>query len=143
ETDGNPFFLMSMLQVLAEGGADSGPAGELPLPEALRASVRARLGHVPAEARPALDVAAVLGSRFDFETLAAVTREPEERVLAALETLVKRRLLREEPEDGFYAFSPDKVCEVVYREIGGARRVPLHRAVGQAHERHAQGEPEE
>jgi predicted ATPase/transcriptional regulator with XRE-family HTH domain len=143
ETDGNPFFLMSMLQVLAEGGADSGPAGELPLPEALRASVRARLGHVPAEARPTLDVAAVLGRRFDFETLAAVTREPEERVLLALETLVKRRLLREEPEDGFYDFSHDKVREVVYREIGGARRVTLHRVVGGALERHARGEPEE
>src|SRR5580765_831416 len=143
ETDGNPFFLMSMLQVLAEGGADSGPTGELPLPEALRASVRARLGHVPSDARHTLDVAAVLGRRFDFETLAAVTREPEDRVLAALETLVKRRLLREEPEDGFYDFSHDKVREVVYREIGGARRVTLHRAVGEALERHAQGEPEE
>ncbi len=143
ETDGNPFFLMSMLQVLAEGGADSGPTGEMPLPEALRASVRARLGLVPAEARPTLDVAAVLGRRFDFETLAAVTREPEERVLLALETLVKRRLLREEPEDGFYDFSHDKVREVVYREIGGARRVTLHRAVGEALERHARGEPDE
>jgi len=143
ETDGNPFFLMSMLQVLAEGGADSGPTGELPLPEALRASVRARLGQVPVEARHTLDVAAVLGRRFDFETLAAVTREPEERVVLALETLVKRRLLREEPEDGFYDFSHDKVREVVYREIGGARRVTLHRAVGEALERHAQGEPDE
>ena len=143
ETDGNPFFLMSMLQVLAEGGADSRPGGEMPLPEALRASVRARLGQVPSDARHTLDVAAVLGRRFDFETLAAVTREPEDRVLAALETLVKRRLLREEPEDGFYDFSHDKVREVVYREIGGARRVTLHRAVGEALERHAQGEPEE
>ena len=142
ETDGNPFFLMSMLEVLAEG-ADSGPTDELPLPEALRASVRARLGSVPAEARHTLDVAAVLGRRFDFETLAAVTREPEERVLLALETLVRRRLLREEPEDGFYDFSHDKVREVVVREIGGARRVTLHRAVGEALEQHAQGEPEE
>ena len=143
ETDGNPFFLMSMLQVLAEGGADSGPTGELPLPEALRASVRARLGTVPPQARPTLDVAAVLGRRFDFETLATVTQEPEEQVLHALDTLVKRRLLREEPEDGFYDFSHDKVREVVYREIGGARRVTLHRAVGEALERSAEGKPDE
>lgn len=143
ETNGNPFFLMSMLQVLAEGGADPGPSDELPLPEALRASVRARLGHVPAAARHTLDVAAVLGRRFDFETLAAVTQEPEERVLLALDILVKRRLLREEPEDGFYDFSHDKVREVVYREIGGARRVTLHRAVGEALERRAEGEPDE
>jgi hypothetical protein len=117
---------MSMLQVLAEGGADAGPAGEIPLPEALRASVRARLGHVPAEARHTLDVAAVLGRRFDFETLAAVTREPEDRVLASLETLVKRRLLREEPEDGFYDFSHDKGARGrVSRDRG---RAPGHAA---------------
>jgi tetratricopeptide (TPR) repeat protein len=143
ETDGNPFFLMSMLQMLADGGADPGPSGELPLPEALRASVRARLGQVPAEARHALDVAAVLGRSFDFETLVAVTREPEEQVLAALDVLVGRRLLREEPEDGFYDFSHDKVREVVVREIGGARRVTLHRAVGEALERRAEGEADE
>ena len=143
ETEGNPFFLMSMLQVLAEGGAEPGASDELPLPDALRASVRARLAHVPAEARPTLDVAAVLGRRFDFETLAAVTQEPEERVLHALDTLVKRRLLREEPEDGFYDFSHDKVREVVYREIGGARRVTLHRALGEALERGSPGEPDE
>ena len=143
ETDGNPFFLMSMLQVLAESGDDAASAGEAALPEALRASVRARLAQVPKEARTTLDVAAVLGRRFDFETLAAVTREPEEQVLQALETLAKRRLLREESEDGFYDFSHDKVREVVYREIGGARRVTLHRAVGEALERRAEGAPEE
>jgi tetratricopeptide (TPR) repeat protein len=143
ETEGNPFFLMSMLQVLAEGGAEPGAGDELPLPDALRASVRARLAYVPAGARHSLDVAAVLGRRFDFETLAAVTQEPEEQVLDALDTLVKRRLLREAPEDGFYDFSHDKVREVVYREIGGARRVTLHRAVGEALERSSPGEPDE
>ena len=143
ETDGNPFFLTSMLDALTAGEADAAAAAELPLPDALRASVRARLGHVPREARQTLDVAAVLGRRFDFETLAAVTREPEERLLAALEALVKRRLLREEPEDGFYDFSHDKVREVAYREIGGARRVTLHRAVAGALEARGEGDPDE
>ena len=141
ETDGNAFFLTSMLHALTEGESAATPAGELPLPDALRASVRARIGHVPSQARPALDVAAVLGRHFDFETLAAVSRQPEDALLQALEALVKRRLLREEPEDGFYDFSHDKVREVVYREIGGARRVTLHRAVAQALEGRGQDEP--
>jgi tetratricopeptide (TPR) repeat protein len=143
ETDGNAFFLTSMLHALTEGESAAAPAGELPLPEALRASVRARIGHVPAQARTALDIAAVLGRRFDFETLAAVSREPEETLLAALEALVKRRLLREEPEDGYYDFSHDKVREVVYREIGAARRVSLHREVAQALESRSEGDPRE
>ena len=130
ETDGNPFFLTSMLHALREGEIAGGGAGALPLPEALRASVRARLAHVAEEARPTLDVAAVLGRRFDFETLLAVTKDPEEKLLFALEALVRRRLLHEVSE-GFYDFSHDKVREVVYREIGGARRMLLHRAVAE------------
>jgi tetratricopeptide (TPR) repeat protein len=138
ETEGNPFFLTSMLDAL-EGEIAAAAAGALPLPEALRASVRARLAHVPPEARPILDVAAVLGRRFDFDTLLAVTREPEEKILTALETLVARRLLREEA-GGFYDFSHDKVREVAYREIGGARRMLLHRAVAETLEARGEGE---
>jgi tetratricopeptide (TPR) repeat protein len=143
ETDGNPFFLMSMLDALSEGESSQSASGRMPLPEALRAAVRARIGHVPQEARPTLDIAAILGRRFDFDTLAAVTREPEETLLGALDSLVKRRLLREEPEDGVYDFSHDKVREVAYREIGSARRITLHRAVAEALERRSEGEPHE
>lgn len=142
ETDGNPFFLTSMLQALS-AGETAAATGALPLPEALRAAVRARLAHVPAGARAALDVAAVLGRRFDFETLAALCAGEEQALLDQLDTLVKRRLLREEPEDGFYDFTHDKVREVVYREIGGARRVMLHRAVGEALEARREAEPHE
>ncbi len=143
ETDGNAFFLTSMVHAVREGGISSAAAGDLPLPEALRASVRARIVQVPAEARSTLDLAAVLGGRFDFDTLLAVTREPEERLLHALESLVKRRMLREDVEGSYYDFSHDKVREVAYREIGGARRMLLHRAVAEMLEQRAEGEPHE
>jgi len=143
ETEGNPFFLMSMLQSLSEGETQLEPhAGEGPglLPDALRAAVRVRLAHVPKETRPTLEAAAVLGRRFDFDTLLDVTREPEGRLLDAVETLVKRRLLREEPEGGVYDFSHDKVREVAYLDIGGARRRLLHQSVAEALERRGEGE---
>ena len=143
ETEGNPFFLMSILQSLSEGETQLEPrAGGGPglLPDALRAAVRVRLAHVPKEIRPVLETAAVLGRRFDFDTLLDVTREPEEQLLDAVEALVKRRLLREEPEGGIYDFSHDKVREVVYRDIGGARRRLLHRAVAEALERRGEGQ---
>jgi tetratricopeptide (TPR) repeat protein len=143
ETEGNALFLTSMMHAVREGEISSAAAGDLPLPEALRASVRARIAHVPAEARPTLDLAAVLGRRFDFDTLLAVTREPEDRLLRALESLVKRRMLREDAEGGYYDFSHDKVREVVYREIGGARRMLLHRAVAETLEQRGEGEPHE
>ena len=70
------------------------------LPDALRAAVRVRLAHVPKTIRPLLETTAVLGRRFDFDTLLDVTGEPEAQLLDAVEALVKRRLLREEPEGG-------------------------------------------
>ena len=109
------------------------------LPDALRAAVRVRLAHVPKAIRPLLETAAVLGRRFDFDTLLDVTREPEAQLLDAVEALVKRRLLREEPEGGVYDFSHDKLREVVYRDIGGARRRLLHQSVAEALERRGEG----
>ena len=150
ETEGNPFFLMSILQSLSEGETQLAPGlGGIPelLPDALRAAVRVRLAHVPKAIRSLLDSAAVLGRRFDFDTLLDLTREPEAQLFDALEALVKRRLLREEPEGGIYDFSHDKIREVVYRDIGGARRRQLHRSAAETlehlgadttHERDAQ-----
>ena len=146
ETDGNPFFLTSILQSLRGGETRwAPPASGAPglLPDALRAAVRVRLAHVPRGVRPLLDSAAVLGRRFDFDTLLDVTREPEEQLLAAVEGLVKRHLLREEPEGGVYDFSHDKVREVVYRDIGGARRRLLHQSVAEALERRGEGDAHE
>ena len=143
ETDGNPFFLWSMMHSLSEGDCAVGDSGSLPLPDALLESVRVRLSRVPHEDRLLLDVAAVLGRRFDFETLLALTQVAEARFLQTLESLVKRRLLREDQESGFYDFSHDKVREVVYRDIGTARRVLLHRAVAEMLEQQTSSETHE
>jgi tetratricopeptide (TPR) repeat protein/transcriptional regulator with XRE-family HTH domain len=143
ETEGNPFFLISILHALSD--SETPPetrAGGL-LPDALRAAVRVRLAHVPPAFRPMLETAAVLGRRFDFDTLLDVTQEPEQRLLDAVEGLVKRRLLREEAEGGVYDFSHDKVREVVYRDISGARRRLLHRAVAETLERRGDGHAHE
>jgi predicted ATPase/DNA-binding XRE family transcriptional regulator len=142
ETDGNAFFLTSMLHALREGEIADDAGDTLPLPEALRASVRARLAHVPPDVRPTLDVAAVLGRRFDFESLFAVMKTSEDELLRAVETLVRRRLLREESA-GTYDFSHDKVREVAYLEVGGARRRLLHKAVAETLEAQGEDEPHE
>lgn len=138
ETEGNPFFLMSILHSLSEGETQlTARESDAPglLPDALRAAVRVRLSHVPKAIRPLLDTAAVMGRRFDFDTLLEVTQESEAQLFDAVEALVKRRLLREEADGGIYDFSHDKLREVVYRDIGGARRRQLHQAVAETLER--------
>jgi tetratricopeptide (TPR) repeat protein/transcriptional regulator with XRE-family HTH domain len=144
ETEGNPFFLVSMLQSLSEGAPTAGaPPRPGPLPEALRAAVRVRLAHVPKALRPVLETAAVLGRHFDFDTLLQASGESEAQLLDAVEVLVKRRLLREQAEGGIYDFSHDKLREVVYGDIGGARRRLLHQTVAEALERHGDADAHE
>jgi len=146
ETEGNPFFLVSMLQSLSEGTAAAGaPAPPRPgqLPEALRAAVRVRLAQVPKAYRPVLETAAVLGRHFDFDTLLQAAGGSEAQLLDAVESLVRRHLLREQPEGGVYDFSHDKLREVVYGDIGGARRRLLHQTVAEALERHGDADAHE
>jgi tetratricopeptide (TPR) repeat protein len=132
ETDGNPFFLQSMREAARDGGPAVGDDATAGLPEALRAAVRARLSHVPPDARPTLDAAAVLGRRFDVDTLIRMVGQPETQVVDALDALVARRLLREDTAEGTLDFSHDKLREVAALEIGTARRQRLHRAAAEA-----------
>jgi len=145
ETQGNPFFLTSILQSIRENASPATPhtADGALLPDALRTAVRERLSRLPGEVRPVLEAAAVFGRRFDFEALLDVVGAPEAQVLDAVEALERRRLLREEAEDGVYDFSHDKVREAVYHDIGGARRRLLHRSVAEALERRGGGKPHE
>ena len=142
ETDGNPFFLVSILQGLVEqhllnedrpvwqvdvqhfDGSDA----NFTLPDALRESVRVRLRRLPQPMRRVLEAAAVLGRRFDFATLAAVSGEAGLVLLEMVEALIQRQLLRETGDGESYDFSHDKVREVVYTDLNSTRRVLLHRA---------------
>lgn len=138
ETGGNPFFLWSIVHSLAEGEGQNGDDRALPLPAAVRDSVRSRLARVPQAERLLLELAAVFGRRFDFETLLALSELPEPALVDSLDALVRRRLLHEE-EDGSYDFNHDKLREVVYLDIGSARRVLLHRQLAERLERGADG----
>ena len=137
DTDGHPFFLVSMMQSIAERGLlESADAARSltprNLPEAVRHSVRERLSRVPREARAVLDVAAVIGRRFEFDTLLTAAKLSESALLDIFDLLVQRGLLHEDEHGGIYDFSHDKIREAVYADIGATRRKLLHRTVAEA-----------
>lgn len=147
ETEGNPFFLMTILQSLQEQGvlptepdanwslnlqSLQAASTQLTLPDALRQSVRDRLRRVPPPAQQLLDITAVYGRRFDFSALQAITGENAVTLLNMVEELTARRLLREEEEGRIYDFNHDKIREVVYHDLSRMRRVLLHRQLAQA-----------
>jgi predicted ATPase/DNA-binding SARP family transcriptional activator/pimeloyl-ACP methyl ester carboxylesterase len=144
ETEGNPLFLISILQSLQEQGVlkKDDPTwqinlqplqtatSELTLPEALREAVRNRLRRISKRARTILDVAAVYGRRFDLPVLSAVSAESELPLLDIVEDLTTRQLLCED-EDGRYDFFHDKIREVVYYDLSMMRCRLLHRRVAE------------
>lgn len=141
ETEGNPLFVVEIVRSLMEqrslqmGAASLQEIRDLALPDTLQAVIRSRLERLDAASRQFLTAAAIFDGGFDFDDALAVSGQPEDEGLDALETLLRARLLRESTEraraggDLLYVFDHDKLRQVVYEGSSGARRRILHRRV--------------
>jgi tetratricopeptide (TPR) repeat protein len=137
ETEGNPFFLRELLLHLARHGVH--PAGtdltHLTLPESLRDAIARRFDHLSDRANRALSVAAVVGSSFSLRLLEAVpdaAHDPDE-LLDALDEAVNARVLVEDPDDpSRYSFAHNLIRHALLAELTTARRIRLHRRIGEA-----------
>lgn len=154
ESSGNPLFMAEMLRNLGERGLLQRDADgmvippavaaltvtPLPLPDSLRDLIAGRLARLSEGARQALTVAAVMGHGFDDDLLVRTLGWPDEQGVAALDELLAAHVVVELPA-GRYGFSHDKIREVAYSALSGARRALLHRRVGAALERSAAPAP--
>ena len=107
ETEGNPFYLIETVKALFEQGAIRMEAGawradyaalgrgRLPLPASVSETIAARVGRLSDEAQDAVRVAAVAGREFDFDLLREAWGKGEEATLAALDDLLRQRLVAE------------------------------------------------
>jgi class 3 adenylate cyclase/tetratricopeptide (TPR) repeat protein len=139
ETGGNPFFVGQMMRHLSETGAvvrrdgrwmPGRPLSDLGVPESVRDVVARRLARLPDETREALALAAVIGDRFELAPLVHASGETEMATLRALDPAIAARLVTE-AADG-YRFVHALVRATLYDGLPGARRVELHRQVGEA-----------
>ncbi len=129
ETEGVPFLLVEYLAALA-AGSEGGPEEGWPLPAGAQALIRGRVDALGEVGRQVLAAAAVLGRTFDADTLRATAGRSDEEAVAALEELVARGLVDEEPAG--CAFGHEKVRALVYADTGPARRRLLHRRAAAA-----------
>ncbi len=146
ETEGNPFFLMEIVKALfqtevvrLEGSVWQGDfarisEGELPLPASVSEAIQARAHRLEENAQEALRLAAVLGREFDFDLLHAAWGQGADATLAALDDLLRQRLIGEgtDEADSDYVFTHHKIQEVVYEELPRRQRQYLHGQVGAA-----------
>ncbi|OBH56518.1 adenylate/guanylate cyclase domain-containing protein [Mycobacterium sp. E2479] len=141
---GNPFFAQEMVRELAERGVLEGDRGgftcgtdlaEVSVPATLQATIAARIDRLEPDAKQTLNAAAVIGSRFTPELLAAVGNTP------VLDTLVAAALIdqvRFTPSAEF-AFRHSLIRSVAYESQLRSDRAKMHRRLADAIEA---GEPE-
>jgi class 3 adenylate cyclase len=141
---GNPFFAEEIVRELGERGVLRGEPGaykstaevaEVSVPATLQATIAARIDRLEPDAKQTLNAAAVIGSRFTPELLAAVGGEP------VLDTLLRSELIdqvRFTPSAEF-AFCHPLIRTVAYETQLKFDRAQMHRRLAAAIE---SGEPE-
>jgi oligopeptide transport system substrate-binding protein len=118
ETEGNPFFVEEVCRALVESGKLYLQDGhwhrpgiaELGIPQSVRVAIVSRVSALPAESQKTLQLAAVLGRAFDFETIAEASArleatEDEDALMDALEYAERAQLIEKLGEEGGGAFS--------------------------------------
>ena len=86
---GNPLFVAELARLAGERGV----ADERTVPHAVRDVVRGRLAQLPERATAELEVAAVLGERFELRTAMAASERDPDACLDALDAAIVTRIL--------------------------------------------------
>jgi class 3 adenylate cyclase/tetratricopeptide (TPR) repeat protein len=108
-----------------------GDVGQLSVPDSLHALLAARLDALDPAVRRLVADAAVLGTSFPAEALAAVSRQDESMVRSALAELVRREVLSVSadplsPEKGSYQFAQNMLRQVAYDTLSRRDRKARH-----------------
>jgi adenylate cyclase len=137
---GNPFFAEEIVRDLADRGVLSGGRGryrlvgavdEIGVPATVQAVLAARIDRLPAEAKAVVNAAAVIGTRFDVDTLHALLPDA---VSSALADLVSAELIDQTefvPRQR-YCFRHPLVRTVAYESQLSATRAQAHRRLATA-----------
>ena len=136
ETEGNPLFAGEIGRLLATAGQldrIEDPDSRLPIPEGVREAIGLRLQRQSEGCRQVLTLASVLGREFDLEALERGSGLAQEELFEALDEASAGRLVTEVPgARGRLRFSHVLIRDTVYEALPAARRLRLHREIGEA-----------
>ena len=143
ETEGNPFFVEEVVKSLIEqgqiyredGGWGRKDVHELAIPQSVKEAIGRRLDRLSDPAADTLRTAAALGKIFGFRELAAVSATDEDALLDTLDEASAAQLVRPVEGSESFAFTHDKIREVLYEEMNPIRRRRLHQRIGESLER--------
>ena len=133
ETEGNPFFLSEIVNLLAEEDTlDARSVTDIALPDGVREALGRRLDRLSEEANELLQIAAVVGREFAYETLALLADHGDDALLRLIEEALDARVIEESERAGRYAFTHALMQETLLDELSTTRRVRLHGRIGEA-----------
>jgi transposase-like protein len=135
ETEGNPFFLSEVVNLMTEeGGFSKASVSDIAVPEGVRQALGRRLDRLSEEANELLTVLAVAGRDFDHALVQALSGHDDAITLQLLEQALRARVL-EEVGAARHRFSHALTQETLLAELSAARRVLLHGQIAEAMER--------
>jgi DNA-binding SARP family transcriptional activator len=130
-TEGNPFYIAELAQLLDEERRASGRA-DVPVPTSVSAVLELRLRRFTPAEREVLEAAAVVGRAFPLGLLADVLRRPRFDVADALDAAVRAGLVAPELHGAEQRFTHALVQETIVAGLGPQRRAGLHARVAAA-----------
>ncbi len=137
ESQGNPLFVVESLRFLVENGGFVRENGKwqalnnkIRMPSKVKEIILRRLNTLKPDERRILDVASVIGERFDPELLGAVLAQDSLEVLEKLNKILKSTLLLR-TEENCYTFNHAKSREVLYDEISLPLKQGYHARVAE------------
>jgi hypothetical protein len=136
-SEGNPFFMTEMARALHESG--SLEAGSIRISKVALDLIRERFVQLSPAAREILDVAAVLGRRFELSWLQAVSNRAPAELMASLDEAIAADLIVADPESNTaFAFAHDLLRAGLYDALSPADRRRLHLTIAEQLERKAE-----
>jgi DNA-binding SARP family transcriptional activator len=145
ETEGNPLFVGEIVRLLAAEGRltdEVGASWRMAVPETVKEVVGRRLRGLPAACREMLDVASVVGREFPLDLVERVGGGTPGAQLAVLDEAIAARLVTDVPgSPGQLRFTHALVRDTLYDALPQARRLQLHREIGEAIEERAGSDP--
>ncbi len=139
---GNALFVEELLRMLVDGGAlerrgdrwvPARPLDQVAVPDSVQSVIAARLDHLDADDRLALQSAAVIGQEFGRDALQSLAVDEPETVASRLDRLVRAELIL--AAGARFRFGHPLVRDVAYGSLPKAERAVLHERVARLIER--------
>jgi DNA-binding SARP family transcriptional activator len=143
ETEGNALFMSETVRLLAAEGEVDWADAQVRIPPGVRAVIGQRVARLSTPCQALLVPAAVMGREFGLDALAELSELAADELMEVLNEAMAERVLDDAPgAPGRLRFGHVLIRDTLYDELTPARRMQLHREVGEALEAAYSSDPE-